>query len=70
MTDEEKRNAIKFCKGLFETGNLLASDFDNVQVNRVSGGVQVTFIAGPEAVARASEKAQKALGQLVLDGDV
>ena len=69
MTDEEKRNAIKFCEGLFETRNLLASDFDNVQVTRVSGGVQVTFIAGREAVARASEKAQKALGQLVPDGD-
>ena len=69
MTDEEKRIAFKFCKGLFETSNLLSSDFDNIQVTRVSGGVQVIFIAGREAVARASEVAQNALGQLCPEDD-
>ena len=74
MTDEEERNAFeekliafKFCKGLFETSNLLSSDFDNIQVTRVSGGVQVTFIAAPGAVVRASEEVKNALGQLVPD---
>ena len=66
---EEKRIAFKFCEGLFEAKNLLASDFEHVQVARVSGGVLVTFIAGREAVARASEVAQNALGQLCPEDD-
>ena len=50
MTDEEESNAFekkliafKFCKGLFETSNLLSSDFDNIQVTRVSGGCTSHF---------------------------
>ena len=64
LTGDAKRNAIKFCEGLFEVRNTIVNDFDNVQVTKVSGGLQVTFVAGWEAVGRTSEEAHKALGQL------
>ena len=69
LTGDAKRNAIKFCGGLFEVRNLIANDFDNVQVTKVSGGLQVTFVVGWEAIGRSSEEARKTLGQLIPDDD-
>ena len=37
MADDKNRELIRLCRGIFETRNLIGTDFDDVQVLKVDG---------------------------------
>ena len=81
MSDElDKKDALMdFCRGLFQTSNLIGTDFDDVQVFKVSGrdfpqqpngtGVHVTFSVSWHAIGKSGELADDALGRLFPEED-
>lgn len=79
MVDElsKKREMLKFCRGLFEIGNLVGTDFDDMQIFEVKGrnfpmqldgaGLHVTFSVSWQAISKTKEEARKAIGILLPD---
>ncbi len=71
----KKRAALKFCRSLFATSNLIGTDFDDVRVMEIvkrdfpqqPGGdsVHVTFSVSWHAIGKAGEDAHGALEVLL-----
>ena len=72
---DRKRAVLKFCEGLFETTNLIGSDFDDVQIFEVSGrdfpqqsngkGLHVSFSVSWHAIGKTGRTAHEALDELI-----
>ena len=81
MTEDldRKRAIIKFCEGLFETSNLISSDFDDVQLYEVDGrqfpqqsdgkGLHVSFSVSWHAIGKTGKVVHDALSELLPEDD-
>jgi hypothetical protein len=81
MQDEidEKHAMMQFCRGVFGTSNLIGTDFDDVQVFKVTGrdfpqqpggdGLHVTFSISWHAIGKTGREAHDALDVLLPDED-
>ena len=74
---DKTRSVMKLCRDLFGTTNLIASDFDDVQLFRVSGrdfpqqpggtGLHITFSVSWHAIGKTGKDAHEALAELLPD---
>ena len=81
MSDEltEKNAMMQFCQDLFSTSNLIAGDFDDVQVFKVMKrdfpqqpdgvGLHISFSVSWQAVGKTGKQAHDALDVLFPDDD-
>ena len=60
ITPEERRAILQFCRELFAISNLVASDFDDVQIEETDDGLHVFFVDW-EAVGKAELEALEGL---------
>ena len=77
MADELTRKMAiqRLCEGIFETHNLIATDFDDVQVFEVvnrdfpqqpgGGGLHISFSISWHALGKTGQKAHDALEELL-----
>jgi hypothetical protein len=72
---EKKERILEFCRGLFNTSNLIATDFDDVSIFAVTGrdfiqqpggtGLHVTFSVSWHAIGKTGKDAHDALSVLL-----
>lgn len=83
MTDREalerEEQILKLCRGIFNTGNLIGTDFDDFQAFEVTnrnfpqqpggGGIHVSFSISWHAIGKTGRDAHEALEVLMPDTD-
>ena len=77
---EKHYNLTKLCRDVFNTGNLIASDFDDIQVFEVKGrdfpqqpngaGIHVCFSVSWHAIGKTGADAHEAIENLGLGDDI
>ena len=75
MADDKNRELIRLCRGIFETRNLIGTDFDDVQVLKVDGrdfhqqpgggGLHISFSVSWHALGKTGREAHEALGAFI-----